>query len=1046
MAIKTIDQNPTITDKIVFSILTPDASGCFSTDPYQVNNVTIYYVQRDFVNSNLQQYNNQIQNDSLAAKLAAAKAAACTLPNDANLAAVTRLQNQLDSSTVTDLVYYTQAVPVGVFGTPNTPAWIGTDVDNAYLDHLGIGNFTLDWTPLGMREGDYFICWTWTPNPAGSTLSAYNFFHLASDTTITTTLPTHVTDPKKYPTLFNRYLPEMFKQYISNNDLTPQTLQGFNNVLADGFKFLEDMANQILDLIDANGTPEVFLPLLGNLFGLKLRSNDPTLWRRQIKQAIPLYKQKGTLPGLQAALAEAGIQLNKFTKLWQVISQYTWQELFDVAEDDQSTFTLSKTVILPIDTDNFEIYYRGKDSNTWEMLTPDYVTFPTSDTMTWIGENLSTMPISLSAGDSIRVVYEVNDVPNDEQQGYETYLRTLPLMDQRDERNQIYPLKNWNVRLIEEDDVLFDALIPTRFPYVDPVIYGKVRTEFPYSEKIYNMDEFNGSKRDSTVPCDIDNNFIDACQACQSSKFTLDINIEDISNDRILEAQDIVNEYVPFHAQLHSMNIGGMVNDFVQPPVENIMLYLTFFGQENVIAGNAPLIFNRTMEDGANIKEVRRDVLASSTLVATGIIATAYNDNIVLYCPDVDFVSLGIDTSNNVLEILAPSSEAGVYTVSSPTRNTVVVAGASEPFVSTVSFTFKLSNVTYQNSSVVITQDNINTISDTSLDFIELDAKSTWDVDNEPTYTGGAWKISFNQGGFPASSNHFNILNILPNGTIILDDPTNLLPTSGSSNVTYSLLNDANTVVATSNTGIFTVDRRSVVDVSSDSAIQDIRHFVNAEDWLLYSGTQYQITGFVPDQPKKFYIKSYLGSNISGVAVKVYRRLANNAVGYLDYRGLELQTVTNYETTLPILNGANAPTDPNQILNNDSFKENYLIVTGGNYYVITQIDNNIITLNGPPQSWTTLGAGGTSIVFDLYHYTKNPISILPREYPPMPGYTFNSIDRSGTEIIVEDTGMSMYLASVLNKGASVLTETVKQKEAITVRIEYTDGRVEERRL
>ena len=85
---------------------------------------------------------------------------------------------------------------------------------------------------------------------------------------------------------------------------------------------------------------------------------------------------------------------------------------------------------------------------------------------------------------------------------------------------------NWNVRVIEEDDAFFDSVIPHRHPFYDDVIYGHVRTEFPYSENIYNMEEYNGSIRNSKSPCDIGRTFIDPCFSCVSSSYIVDVEIE----------------------------------------------------------------------------------------------------------------------------------------------------------------------------------------------------------------------------------------------------------------------------------------------------------------------------------------------------------------------------------------------------------------------------------------------------------------------------------------------------------------------------------------
>jgi len=179
-------------------------------------------------------------------------------------------------------------------------------------------------------------------------------------------------------------------------------------------------------------------------------------------------------------------------------------------------------MILPVDLDNFELFHRGSTDSTYTQLTSDYVSFDNSNgetTMTWIGDQLSFNPITLQAGDTVRVLYEIVDVPDATEQSIEDYIRTLPLLDLRDERDQTFPKKNWNIRLIEEDDTMFDVVIEQRHPFHDPIIFGKVRTEFPYSENIYNMDEYNGSRRNSTNPCDIDSNFIDPCRYCQSSNF-----------------------------------------------------------------------------------------------------------------------------------------------------------------------------------------------------------------------------------------------------------------------------------------------------------------------------------------------------------------------------------------------------------------------------------------------------------------------------------------------------------------------------------------------
>jgi len=830
------------------------------------------------------------------------------------------------------------------------------------------------------------------------------------------------------------------------------------------------MTNQMVDLIDANATHESLLPLLGNLFNLKLRSGDPTLWRRQIKNAIPCFKQKGTFNGLQKALGQAGIRLDKFTRLWQVISPHTHQELFDVESNTDIVFELSKLSILPVDTDNFELYYRGPDDDAWTTLTSDYVTLVNVDdvtVMTWVGDQLSVDPIILDAGDSIRVLYEVNEVLNPTEQTIEDYIRTLPLSDQRDERDQSYPLKNWNVRLIEEDDVLFDAIIPDRHPFTDPVIFGKIRTEFPYSENIYNMEEYNGSKRDSANPCHIDRQFVDECGKCQSSKFNIDIEIETLSDDRIVEATQIIREFKPFHAQLHSMNLVGNVNEFMPSPTETITALVYIAGQEMTVVDPPQTIFNRSMETN---QQITRSALANVTTPVSGASGVISNDEIVIFAPTISLDQLGVepDDSLTFLEILSPSANQGEYTISNTDKKFAVIASGSptEP-VDHSEFTFRLSNERIRKTtSTSITKDNYFTISDANLDFDEIGVKTQWDVDNDPNYTGAAWDVSI-----PAYGSTYPLIQLLPNGSLVIEDD-GTLPSSSASSVTYTIRDDSATAVESSVIGSLTVKRRGLVDYSGGSVlvkgnsvlasdIDDIRSIMEIGNFVLYGSSQYKVSGFVVGETLKFYIDEWNGGDVSGITTIVYKRLTNNGRGFLHYRGLTLDTSpNNQETTLGILNGINAPVDPNLILEDDLFKENFLVYAGLSgsaatfkYYAIAEIDGTTITLAGPDGEFETTG---TAVEYDILKYSKHSgttidppygmrydpiVTIEERIYPPMPGHEFEFIDRRGNEVfeISVDNGMSMMsaLSSLNAPDKNQIVDYITQKETITYSIEYS---------
>lgn len=1045
MAEKTIQENPTITDTIVFEILTPDADGCFLADPYKVEKVSIYYVERTFFSNNFAQYTKETIDDSLQAELEEAKATACIAPTAENLAEVNRILNEIEKSKITETLNYNNAVAVAVYGSETLPAWLSTDTDNALITHVTededgntlYGNFSLSWEPLGQKEGDYIINWLWKPYPGSDYLYESKLFTIYGNTQITTSIPTHFTQEDKYETLLERYLPEMFKVYLNQIDLTPEVLQEFNGAIAKGFTFLENQANQIVDLIDANATHESLLPYLSNLFNLKLRTTDPTLWRRQIKQAVPLFKKKGTYAGLVAALDQASITLNSFTKLWQVQSEYTYQEAFLVT--DRAEFELSRTMILPLDEDNFELYHRAADSDEWVELNSDYVDFSESDgivTMIWIGDELSVDPITLGEDDEIRVIYEIVDVPSPSEQDIEDYIRTLDLMDQRDWRDQDYPYKNWNIRLIEEDDTLFDTIIPTKHPFQDAVTFGKVRTEFPYSENIYNMEEYNGSLRDSIDPCDIDKNFIETCKACQSSKYNVDLEIENLSDGRITEAISILEEFTPFHAVLHSTSISGGINEFVPSPIETIESLITIRFEQLVVSGNAQNIFNRTMEEGLTNKQITRNMLAESELVVSDT-ATIYSENIIIYSPDVLLGTLSLDV-DNLLQILAPHVKAGNYSVTDATTSYATAVGIVEPVSPGSSFSFNLSNIIYSGTSATFSQNDLFYFDSDSTDLAELGVKSDWDVENDDDYTGAAWEILL-----PLySGTPYTINNILPNGRIILNDPLMTLPTSNQTGLSFTLYDDDSNIVATGSDGNLYVDRRGEVDLSIDAAgdnVDDFRNFVNVGYYLSKGTSQYKISGFVKDEPYKLYISDYTGGAAAGQTFQIFKRLVTEELGYLDYKGLYLITSTDYEATLPIVNGVNPPSD---VLEENNFKENYLIKIGTYFYQISEIDGTTIWLSGPNFDVATLAGGGAPVDFDIYHFTKTEVTIEPRVNHPTPGHTFSFVDRRGNEIITSDTEeatpfMFRRLINTLN-GDKGETEELTMQSAINDNIEINN--------
>jgi hypothetical protein len=1039
MATKKFTDNPRTTDVIILEIETTDVDGCLE-NPYKVDSAIVYYVERDFLGTNFGSYTHRIEVEDLKTEFQAAVAAACADPSEKNLQEVQRIQKELDSTTVSSTFYYKDRKPVEIIGGIERPAWLSTDLSESQfqqaVDEDGdpiVGTFQFEWRPDGsIREGDYFLCWTWTPNIAGDSLSAHMPFSVVGDPKAVTTTPSHITAENKYQVLLERYLPEMYKEFISDGDLTPETMSNFNQAVAEGFTVLEDYANQIIDLFDANALHESLLMYLSNLFDLKLKSSDPTLWRRQIKEAIPLFKKKGTRQAVESAFVQAGMTLNGFVQYWQIASSYTWQESFRFTGDD--TFLLTKNmIVMPLDGDNFSLWLRKRDEENYIPLTSDYVSFEVdpnclgSVKMIWQGEH-NISPIYLGDGDIIRVLYEFKEVPNITAQQLEDYIQALPLLDLRDEAAQEFPPKNWNVHVLEEDDPLFSVLVPMRHPFYDPVQFGMIRTEFAYSENIYNMEEYNGSTRPSFDACHIDKRFIDHCSACLGSAYSADIGVQELSNDRMLEAQDILRENMPFHAQLYSVSFSGEFNEFVQPPVESIDFLVTIDHVQTHLSGQANPFYTRTRPDGLDEAIIDREDLADKVTVLSGKLGTGSNNYVVFICPDFKLRDLGIIPNQHTLRVLSPSSNAGDYQLQSIDGHVGVVKSmVSEPLDES-QFTFDLFNTTYNNPLTAITQADHFELRDDAVLFEDLGVKTEWDVDNVPDYTGGPWKVLITA----YSATPYVIKDII-NGALILEDDGSL-PVAGASSISYVLKDGQDNTVTSSAEGEIDAERRALVNFN-DPYLADIHNFVRIGDFLLYDSVEYEVLEF---SGSSFYILDWTSGDLAGVSVKIHRRLLESQVGQFGYQGIHLTTAQDHEAEFEVMDGANPPsvvTDSNQ------FKENFMFKINNEFFRIVEWNGKEVTLSGRAQTWKTIGAGGTTVAYSIVHFPTKEVTV---QY-----ITFDHITRDGQDpviLTVEDQIGNESAMVALATPSSGSQDTMSQEEGISLRIERRNGITEEGEL
>ena len=1102
--ILTIDQNPSITDHILFSFNTKDVNNK-TIEPYKVNALKIYFIERDFASTENKEYSSEsyynhdyiqgeiykgitvgggqgekvvkfitehspIVNGTLSGTIFKGLNIVSTFTVDKkNRFILTDIKTggispefkvncgsiNLDIGEISltwnkdpstykviinyeykmpsgnDFFYYKEATPVQIIGSENFPAWLSTDQDKSLIlkDDCTEGLFNYTWDPSGRREGDYFICYTWTPYAGTSSLSSHERFYLNGSTVLNTSIPSHQTKSGKYEDLLERYLPEMFKTLISDEDRTPDVLDSFNKSVAMGFTFLEDLTNQIVDLFDANVINESLLSYLGNTLDLKLKSSDPTLWRRQIKEAVPLFKKKGSIQAMRESFSQAGMKLLRLVNFWQVKSPYFHIDSFFYISEMKQSFTITKKILLATaGTDYLPRLFLIKASSTNEMLLNFNESVETSNDnplqLNWI----SSQHV-LEEDDIVRFEYYYKEPINEKERNLEKYIKSLPFADDRSEYNILkdsqifrqYPLKNWNVRLIREDDPLIDSVLGEHHPFHEDLIFGKIRTEFPYSENVYNMEEYNGSIRDSTNPCDIDKDFIDPCSYCRSGKFDVDLEIENLSSDRLLEVKDIITENAPFHSVLKTINIFGSNSEFVTPPVEEHEILITHNYLESSVSGGET-IFNRNkfME---NI--VGRSDLTTKSFVRTDAI-NFYNKDTVLFCPDVNFNSLSVG-EDCYIEIFS-SINSGIYGVRNSNKNHISVDDRRDLMMEPINnspFIFDIYTEIF-NSNASLEREDVIELEDPSVNFNDL---------QDPQ------KVKINISG---QDRYFDLTRVMNQNKLLIVNNDLLINNNLSSN--YRIINSLNQEIilkGASKSSRCNIKYTNNSKVTFDEDIPNKKIFKNYNNFLSFSngGTDYlcKITSI---QENYVYINGYGGSNFGGVQIKLRQNLAEKQLGYFSYTGIMAKINGDLKGALNIKN------EDEETTSEDSFKEDYALYVGsnGNYYFISEInyyegiDTTVMNLSGVFDNFGSENTSGIQHSVNIYKYTKNNIMIVN-------DYTMKEvelkIDRTSNEIIEKSDVQILNTLADSKNGPSDFSE---QNESIQIVITNLDGTKERKEL
>lgn len=278
---KKINESPTINDLILFELEAPNAPG--------LNNIKIYFLEKNSLyprNIHEVNYNNS------------------TLDTDK--------ENEVVKKTVINNFIKCKVV--------SSELELVHEIKPGTLNQKG-NNFEYSWDAKGSLPGDYVVEWSWVID--NQLLKQSLNFSLKNNINFPRPYRDFYDTKGKYESLIDRYTPACVSKYLlTAQDCTPQVLSFLNKGVAKELAFLEDHLNTLSEIYDANVVNDFVLQLLASSLGRKLRTDSSTLWKRQIKNAISLAKKKGTKAGLEQALEEAGIKLKKFTKLWQVSSEY----------------------------------------------------------------------------------------------------------------------------------------------------------------------------------------------------------------------------------------------------------------------------------------------------------------------------------------------------------------------------------------------------------------------------------------------------------------------------------------------------------------------------------------------------------------------------------------------------------------------------------------------------------------------------------------------------------------------------------------------------
>jgi len=1112
MPIVPYDKNPQTSDTILFDLFTPMSNGCFTQQPVSFDSIKIFFISRSPVLAN-EFTNQQITYDPVLQRSVYVATEEYCVETDEQIKqqiqiVKERLESELYNNALvpttgtnvepganTNTTYYYESVNVFCAGTGcadgGGPLWIQGEDNTASIiqrddkdQELGNGHFVFLWVPGPIKEGDFYICYNYTMQTSAYTSESivkYLHFYVAASIETEVAIPSHACPPEKYFTLLNNYLPRMYFEKYTVQDDSIFTLEALNQSIGRSFTDIDNQVSRIIDILNANVTPEPYLNLLANMFALKLRSLDITRWRGQIITAVPQFKQKGTLASLKQAFNQAGITLSEYFQYWQI----SWPQVYTQTLVYENTYQFilnefTSDSLLDDYSTLFSIDLAVAGSTVWVPVSLSVASFSQNSK----GETVLTWDASvqtLGIGDQIKITYVTEAMSSTQVALYEYWRDYLPLQDSRDyfTITPDMPPKNWNMRLILQKDPLFSVFVPVRNPFYNPIVFGQVRTEFPYSENVYNMDEYNGSLRDSNDPIDMSPSYLETCSGGISAYYGLTLEILDLSDFRISECIGIINDYTPFNSVLRTLNVVGAFQDFILPPVEKIEWLISTTFNEYFIAGDAQFAFNRRSlyyNYGASMSAYtnpqhqltffRNDFATENlTPIQSGFIMV-YNKNLVIKAERNirNFKSYNIQIANNLIEIL-DGPKAGKYVNKITEINPYTLALnelAPNSFAGATigsPFGFRLSNILY-TGTFSVSNFNQFTMSDANVNFTDINLANGGKYCIKTEYQNGA-----NADIIRINSKDYTILYINNNSIYIENSSANPLSNIDAADVYYQIIDSGTSqVVLTSTTGNYKVCKIAKATGTDPNAYNfgQLCYPVSSADLYFVdnSGTvYYKFYSIEPEDPFTFYIMDYsVGLSPISVNATIYNRLLET-IGSFEYTGLQAnispditfynpETVVRRDNIIPercilTLEMPPDPTPPPPAPTPAPVFYDYSIevdFVGADSKPEGLVDIHGYFLNVGTQD----GAGGKS-----YAYTINEYNIIekPSVVPIVNGQTLYYVNRAGQDVWSDEKyaagGFMLKLSEPEKKqNSSQPNDVVRTNESISFVIQTKDGKTE----